>query len=162
MPEQTDPGFGPRLLELLEALLIPDWTNLIAFVPWLLMFGLVGPLLSLLVLYWLYVAIKAPRGRVRIDDPQPQPAALAADGTPAYPPSTPYCPTHQLVYPPSARECHIDGQELLVRCPVDEMVRVAGQQVCRSCGTRYELGASLSPVVVKRHGRPPEGGSAVA
>jgi hypothetical protein len=162
VPEQTDPGFGPRFLELLEALLIPDWTDLMAFVPFLLILGLVGPVLTLLVLYWLYVRISTPRGRVRVDDPAPVPARHAADGTPIYPPNTPYCQTHELVYPPTVRNCEIDGQELHVRCPVDEMTRVASQEVCRSCGTRYQLGASLAPVIVRRHGRPPEGGAAVA
>jgi hypothetical protein len=39
---------------------------------------------------------------------------------------------------------------------------VAGQQLCRTCGTRYQLGASMAPLVVRRRGRPPEGGAAVA
>jgi hypothetical protein len=51
---------------------------------------------------------------------------------------------------------------LYVRCPVDDMTRVASQDLCRVCGTRYQLGAALSPVVVQRSGRPPEGGAAVA
>jgi hypothetical protein len=87
---------------------------------------------------------------------------LAADGSYVYPANAPYCPTHHLVYPPQLRECAIDGEELLVRCPVDESVRVASQQLCRTCGTRYELGASLAPLVVRGRGRPPAGGAAVA
>lgn len=162
MPEETGHDFGTSLLELLEGLLIPDWGNLITFVPLLLILGVVGPLLTLLVLYWLVVSVRAPRGRVRTDEPAPVAAQHAADGTPIFPPNAPYCPTHELIYPATARECEIDGEDLLVRCPIDDMTRVASQQLCRACGTRYQLGASLAPVVVKRHGRPPDGGAAIA
>lgn len=132
------------------------------FLPWLLIFGLVGPALTLLLLYWLYVMIKAPRGRVRTGEPEPVPARHAADGTPIYPPNTPYCQRHELLYPPTQRTCEIDGEELHVNCPIDGTTRVASQQLCRGCGTRYQLGASMAPVVVRRHGRPPDGGAAVA
>ncbi|HUG47840.1 MAG TPA: hypothetical protein VMP67_05450 [Candidatus Limnocylindria bacterium] len=163
MPEEeTGQDFGTGVLELLEGLLIPDWGDLIAFVPLLLILGVVGPGLTLLVVYWLYVKLRAPRGRVRTDELQPTAAQHGADGTPVYPPNVPYCPTHELIYPANARECEIDGEELLVQCPVDSMTRVASQQLCRACGTRYQLGASLAPVVVKRHGRPPDGGAAIA
>jgi hypothetical protein len=150
------------VLELLEALLIPDWTDLIPFVPVLLILGVVGPALTLLVIYWLYVSIKAPRGRVRTAEPQPVPAEYGPDGTAVYPPNTPYCQRHELLYPPAARTCEIDREELLVNCPVDGTARVASQQLCRGCGTRYELGASMAPVVVRGHGRPPDGGAAIA
>ena len=163
MPEETaGTDFGTRVLELLEALLIPDWGDLIAFMPLLLILGVLGPALTLLLVYWLHVRIKTPRGRVRTDEPEPISASYAADGTPIYPPNTPFCPTHELIYPATAQTCEIDGEELLVRCPVDDTTRVAGQQLCRACGTRYQLGASLAPIVVKRHGRPPDGGAAIA
>ncbi len=163
MPEEeTATDFGSRLLELLEALLIPDWTDLMGLVPILLILGLLGPVLTLLVLYWLYMRISSRRGRVRTDDPEPLAAPTDANGNATYPPNIPYCQRHALLYPPTMRRCEIDGEELLVRCPVDGMIRVASQQVCRACGTRYELGASLAPVVVRRHGRPPDGGAAIA
>lgn len=146
----------------LQTILIPDWNGLMALVPILLIVGLIGPVLSLLVVYWLRVRLSNRRGRVRIDDPEPTAAPRGSDGEPIYPPSTPYCPTHALIHPPTATACTIDGEELLVRCPVDANVRVAGQQVCRACGTRYQLGASLAPLVVRRHGSPPEGGAAIA
>jgi hypothetical protein len=99
---------------------------------------------------------------VRIADPEPVEAVQLSDGSYDYPPNAPYCPTHNLIYPATARECPIDGEELQVRCPVDGSVRVASQQLCRTCGTRYQLGASLTPVVVGRRGTPPAGGAAVA
>ena len=149
-------------LEWLQTILIPDWNGLIQLLPILLILGVVGPGLTLLGLYWFYVVATSRRGKVRIDDVNPTPAERAADGTPAYPPNVPYCATHELLYPPTAKTCEIDGEELRVRCPVDDVVRVASQPICRSCGTRYELGASLAPIAVRRRGRPPAGGAAVA
>jgi len=146
----------------LQTIIIPDWSGLISLLPVLIILGVVGPALSLLAAYWVYVLASNRRGKVRIADPEPMPVPELSDGTYDYPPNAPYCPTHHLVYQPTARECPIDSEELQVRCPVDGSVRVASQQVCRTCGTRYQLGAALSPVVVTRRGAPPAGGAAIA
>jgi len=159
-PETVDPWTA--FLEWLQTILVPDWTGLINLMPLLLIFGVIGPALSLLAVYWLYVTFSTRRGKVRMDEPSPMPAERADDGSPIFPPNVPYCATHALIYPPNARECEIDHEDLLVRCPVDETVRVAGQSLCRTCGTSYKLGASLAPVVVRRRGRPPAGGAAIA
>jgi hypothetical protein len=159
-PTAVDPWTA--FLQWLSTILIPDWNGLIGLLPILLILGVVGPGLSLLALYWLYMRLGDRRGKVRFDDPQPTLIAANADGTYAYPANSPYCPTHHLVYPPTAHVCEIDRGDLLVRCPVDDTVRPAGQQLCRSCGTRYQLGASLAPIVVRRRGSPPAGGAAVA
>jgi hypothetical protein len=158
--EQVDPWTA--FLDWLATILIPDWNGLIQLLPLLLILGLIGPILSLLALYWLYVRATTRGGKVRIEEPQPEAAPLNADGTPAFPANVPYCISHALIYPQTRRECEIDGEELQVRCPVDDTVRVAGQQLCRTCGTRYQLGASLAPVVIRSHGRPPAGGAAIA
>ena len=161
MPEEPlDPWSA--FLDWLSTILIPDWGGLINLLPILLIVGVVGPGLTFLALYWFYHRARRRRGKVRTYEPEPVPAEQAGDGTWTYPANAPYCPTHHLVDPPTTRECPINGDELLVRCPVDDSVRVAGQQLCRTCGTRYELGASLAPLVVRRNGRPPEGGAAVA
>jgi hypothetical protein len=149
-------------LSWLSTILIPDWNGLIALLPILVILGVTGPGLTLLFLYWFYHRVTRRRGKVRHAEREPVAAPISADGTPTYPPNAPYCPTHRLVYPATARTCAVDGEELLVRCPIDETARPASQQLCRVCGTRYQLGASLSPVVVSRRGRPPEGGAAVA
>jgi hypothetical protein len=160
VPEQVDPWSA--FLEWLSTILIPDWNGLIGLLPILLILGVIGPGLSLLVLYWIYVRAREKRGRVRYDESQPTLIAANADGSFTYPANAPYCPQHHLVYPATAQGCEIDRADLLVRCPVDDTVRPAGQQLCRSCGTRYQLGASLAPVVVRRRGAPPAGGAAVA
>ena len=161
MPEQpVDPWTA--FLNWLQTILVPDWNGLIELLPILLILGVLGPGLTLLALYWMYVTFTSKRGKVRIEDRQPEPAPRAADGTPLFPPNVPYCPTHELLYPASYTSCEVDGEELSVRCPVDDTIRVAGQQLCRTCGTRYQLGASLAPVVVRRRGQPPAGGAAIA
>ncbi len=150
------------LLSLLEQLIIPDWGDLIGLLPLALVFGLIGPVLSLLALAWVHHRLTRRRGKVRIMDLEPVPASTDASGEILVGPNVPFCPRHALIYPPQATECHLDHEELMVRCPVDETLRIARQQVCRACGTKYVLGASQSPVTVRRTGRPPQGGAAVA
>jgi hypothetical protein len=159
-PTPVDPWTG--FLNWLSTILIPDWNGLINLLPILVIIGVTGPGLSLLALYWLYNRANEKSGKIRLDDPQPIAVAANADGTYSYPANVPYCQTHHLLYPPTARECEVSREDLLVRCPVDDTVRPAGQQLCRTCGTRYQLGASLTPVVVRRTGTPPAGGAAVA
>lgn len=149
-------------LSWLSTILIPDWNGLISLLPILVILGVTGPGLSLLMLYWLYHAFTDRRGRVRHAEREPVPAPVGDDGLTAYPANAPYCPTHELLYPANARNCSVDNEELLVRCPIDQTTRAASQSLCRVCGTRYQLGASLSPVVVSRQGQPPEGGAAIA
>lgn len=149
-------------LDWLSTILIPDWNGLIHVLPLLVIAGLTGPILSLLLVYWLYHVVIDRRGKVHIDELAPVPAERRPDGTPIFPANVPYCIEHELIYPATARRCDVDGDELTVRCPVDDTARTAGEQLCRVCGTRYQLGASLAPVTVRRTRRPPEGGAAVA
>ncbi len=160
MAQPVDPWTA--FLAWLQTIIIPDWNGLITLLPILIVLGVIGPALSLLAAYWVYVLASNRRGKVRTDEPMPVPADQLADGTYDYPPNVPYCPTHRLIYPATMRECPIDGEELRVRCPVDGSLRVAGQELCRTCGTRYQLGAALAPIVVSRRGAPPAGGAAIA
>ncbi len=159
-PTAVDPWTA--FLQWLQTIIVPDWGGLINLLPIFIIIGLTGPVLTLLVVYWVYVRTKSRRGHAHYDEPEPVPAPLDEDGEPLYPANQPYCPTHAIIYPAKARECTIDGGELMVRCPVDDTLRVASQQLCRTCGTRYKLGASMAPVVVRSHGKPPAGGAAVA
>ncbi len=159
-PTPVDPWTA--FLQWLQTIIVPDWGGLISLLPIFLIIGVVGPILSLLAAYWAYSTLTHRRGHTHFDEPQPIPAQLDSGGQPIFPPNQPYCPTHALIYPATARMCDVDGEELQVRCPVDGTLRVASQQLCRTCGTRYQLGAALAPVVIRSHGRPPEGGAAVA
>ncbi len=150
------------ILDFLSTIITPNWEELIALLPLFVLIGLVGPVLTLLMLYQLRVRLTSRHGRVQLAEPEPTPAPLGEDGLPNVPANVPYCSRHGLVYPLSARTCELDREELSVRCPIDDTVRVASQQLCRACGTKYVLGASRTAVMVRRTGRPPAGGAAAA
>ena len=63
------------LIDFLEPILIPDWRALLDLLPLLLLIGVVGPLLSLLVLGWFIYFVGKPRSRIPYQPPAPQPAA---------------------------------------------------------------------------------------
>lgn len=130
--------------------------------PFWIVLGVVGPILSLLMLAWVWHFLRKPRARVSMGEPEGTSAPLDADGLPAFPPNVPYCLEHAVIYPPSRTRCEIDGADLSVRCPVDGTVRDAAIETCDGCGTRYVLGAGLMPALVVRHAGPPAGGAAVA
>jgi hypothetical protein len=146
----------------LSKIVTPDWNGLIQLLPLFVVIGLLGPVLSLLMLYHLYHFMKRQRPRIRYAEPEPHAAPVGDDGQPIIPANVPYCSRHGLIYPLSATVCELDGEELSVRCPVDETVRVARQQLCRVCGTKYVLGASSAALTVQPVHRPPEGGAAAA
>jgi hypothetical protein len=149
-------------LDWLETVMVPDWTALIGLLPVFIVLGVLGPGLSLLVLYHLYHRFTRRKGRVRLAEIDARPAERDEAGEPIFPPNVPFCPTHALVHPPQDRSCAVDGEELSVLCPIDRAPRPASQQTCRTCGTKYVLGASNVALTVRRSGRPPEGGAAVA
>ncbi|HET7676943.1 MAG TPA: hypothetical protein VFK38_03755 [Candidatus Limnocylindrales bacterium] len=153
---------GGSLLLAIDFLIPDDWGFLIDLIPLLLIIGLIGPVLSLLALYWLYVRATTRSGRPRWSEAEPRPVERDAEGAPIVPVNEPYCPRDWVVYPPGATVCEVDRGELLVRCPVDGTSRTAGQQLCRACGTRYVLGASNRALAVRRRSGPPEGGAAAA
>jgi hypothetical protein len=150
------------VLQLIAPLLSPDWSWLVSIVPFLLVVGVIGPVLTLVVLGWLHNALVLRRGRVRYVDPGPQAPARDADGVSIVPANTPYCARDDLLFPARARICSVCREELIVRCPVDDAVRPASQPVCRACGTKYVLGAGLDPLTVRAAAGPPPGGAAVA
>ena len=149
-------------LDWLTTVLVPDWGELIALLPYVVAATIVGPLLTLLVLMWAWHLLTRRRGRVRRAEVQPEPALRLADGTVQFPPNVPYCEEHALIYPPRARLCEIDRADLMVACPVDGSVRAADIETCAACGTRFRLGASSSPIVVVSADGPPAGGAAIA
>ena len=149
-------------LDWLTTVIVPNWTELVNMLPFWIVLGVVGPILSLLLLAWTWHFLSKPRAHIQTGEPEAVRAPLGADGQPLFPVSTPYCLEHGLIYPSSRVRCEIDGTDLSVRCPVDGTVRDASVQTCTGCGTRYVLGASSAPALVARRAGPPEGGAAVA
>lgn len=158
--EATDPWTA--ILDQLSKVFVPDWSGLIALLPFLLIVGVLGPILSLLALAWVWHWLKARRARVSVAEPGPELAELDAGGQPVFPANVPYCGEHGLVFASSVVRCTVDGADLSVRCPVDHTVRDASTQTCTACGTRYVLGAASTSALVRRTVGPPPGGAAVA
>jgi hypothetical protein len=124
--------------------------------------GLVGPILTIVFLYWTYQQAKRPRFRVRSTETAPMPVPRGDAGLAIVPANVPYCSRDGLLHAARATTCTTCRDELSVRCPVDQTLRPVSQQTCSACGTRYVLGASDTALAVRRQGHPPEGGAAVA
>ena len=52
------------VIDFLQPILLPDWRALINLLPIFLVIGVVGPLLSLLVLGWVVYVLGKPRSRI--------------------------------------------------------------------------------------------------
>ncbi len=149
-------------LDFLQSIMVPDWNALISMLPLFLILGVVGPILSIMMLMQLWYLFHRRRGRVRRVEDEPIAAPLDTDGTPVFPPNVPFCEEHAVIYPAGQRRCEVDRAELSVRCPIDQTTRFASQDLCRVCGTRYGLGAASTGLTIRHGGRPPTGGAAVA
>ena len=149
-------------LDWLNTIVVPNWGELIALLPYVLVGTIVGPILTLILLMWVWHLLRRQGGHVRREEVRPVAAPRDADGRPVFPANVPYCPEHALLYPPRARTCDLDRADLVVACPVDGSLRAADIQTCAACGTTFKLGAATSPLVVATPDGPPEGGAAVA
>jgi hypothetical protein len=149
-------------LDWLGTVLVPSWGELIALLPIVVVGSIIGPIVTILVLMWLWYLLHRTGGRVHREEAQPVAAPLDDDGAAFFEPNTPYCEEHALIYPARATQCEIDRSDLSVICPVDGTVRDAAVQVCPACGTKYVLGATASSAVVTSSAGPPPGGAAVA
>ncbi|CAN5838723.1 hypothetical protein BH23CHL8_BH23CHL8_15810 [soil metagenome] len=149
-------------LEWLTNVLVPDWGGLIGLLPFLIIAGLVGPILTLVMLMWLWHLLHRRRGRIHLEEVHAVPAPVGEDGRPSFPVNVPYCEEHALLYPAREKHCQVDGTGLQVSCPVDGTVRAAEFQTCPACGTRFVLGATSASLMVASRSGPPEGGAAAA
>lgn len=69
------------LLEFVSRLVSPDWGALIGLLPLFVLVGVIGPLLSLIALRWVWYFLIKPRTRLRILEGTPA-APLEAVGPP--------------------------------------------------------------------------------
>lgn len=147
-----------HVIDFLTPILIPDWKALINLLPIFLVIGVVGPLMSLLVLGWFIYIVRKPRSRIPYADPQPRPAEIVA-GEPQYPTGEPYCTTDQLIYPFGAARCDVCHRDLAVVCPKCGTGREAWIDTCGTCGLVLKIN-HLVPAL--RPAGPPPGGAAAA
>jgi hypothetical protein len=145
-------------INLLQPLLIPDWRALIDLLPVLLLIGVVGPLLSLLMLGWVLYFLGKPRSRIPYQEPRPRPAELI-DGEPVYPAGEPYCAFNKLVFPSGTSRCSECERDLTVTCPKCGTGRQAWIDTCGTCGLVLKIDRTVPAL---RPAGPPPGGAAVA
>jgi hypothetical protein len=146
-----------NFLHAIEGFVIPDWGALIGLIPYLLVIGVVGPILSLIVLGWVIYGLTAPRRKVvYAEGPL---AAPIVNGEPVYPAGEPYCPYDGLIYPSGATNCERCQRELTLRCPRCDVGRPAHVLACGNCGLIVSV---AKRDLTLRPAGPPPGGAASA
>ena len=150
--------FWTDFLGFLSTIIIPDWTSVIALLPLLILIGVVGPILSIILLAWLGYGITKPRTKVTYEEGV-RVAPLNYLGEPIFPAGEPYCPNDGLIYPFGTTRCDRDQTPLSVRCPKCELVRDASVEACGNCGLVLKIEPRAMIVATDR---PPPGGAALA
>ncbi len=146
------------LLDLTSKLVIPDWGSLINLLPIFLVIGVLGPLVSLLVLVWFVYVVRKPRVHVTFEE-GPRAAPIGPDGRPEFPAGEPYCLADGLIYPSGTTRCPNDGSLLSVVCPKCGLGRTADIDTCGNCGLVLRI---VPRVRALRPAGPPPGGAAAA
>jgi hypothetical protein len=148
-----------QILRITAVFVTPNWGDVVGWLPLLLLVGVVGPLLTLIVVVWLYYQVRKPR--VRYEYPEPTRAAPRYQhGDAVYPTGEPHCPRDGLIYAAGTTRCNVCGDPLRVICPKCLVVRDAVDDTCGNCGLSF----TLKPVVrtARRTAGPPPGGAALA
>ena len=146
-----------QILDITAVFVIPEWGAWIGLLPVLLLVGVVGPILSLLVLAWLRYGLLRPKAKATFADAR-RAAPIGPDGRPVYPAGEPYSLAEGTIYEPGATRS-LSGDTLVVACPKCHLVRSAATDTCGNCGLAF----SLKPVTRSlRPASPPSGGAAAA
>ena len=147
------------ILDFLSKIIIPDWGGLIALLPLLILLGVIGPILSILMLSQLVYLIRRPQTSLRYAE-GPRQAELDAEGRPIFPIGLPHCLHEGLIYPSGVTRCATDGAELWVVCPMCGLGRTAAEKTCGNCG--LVLNVKNRPITIGPVAGPPPGGAAAA
>jgi hypothetical protein len=145
------------LLQFSAGIVTPDWGGLIGLLPILLLIGVVGPIVTVLILAWGHYGFHRPRARVAFADVR-RAAPLDADGQLLYPAGEPYSPSDGVIYEPGAT-VSASGEDLLVACPKCGLVRAAAITMCGNCGLSFTLQPTTRSL---RPAAPPPGGATAA
>ena len=144
-------------IQFTSLLVVPDWGSLVNLLPIFLLIGVVGPIVTLLMLAWFIYVVRKPRLKVAFADTR-RLAPLDADGQPVYPAGEPYSPRERTIYEPGATRSE-SGEDLVVACPKCGLVRKASEDVCGNCGLSFTLTPTIRSI---RRAGPPPGGAAAA
>ncbi|MBI3748499.1 MAG: hypothetical protein HY262_06610 [Chloroflexi bacterium] len=148
-----------QILQVTSMFVIPDWGQVIAALPVVIVLGLVAPFLTFLALGTLIYLARKPRVSVRFEE-GPRVAEIGADGRPIFPIGLPYCRRDRLVYPSGALRCERCRDDLAVICPMCSLGRSALIDTCANCG--LVLKVKRRAVAVRASAGPRPGGAAVA
>jgi hypothetical protein len=143
------------LLDLMSRIVIPDWGAIIALLPVFLVIGVLGPIMSIVVLVY---SGRPPRPRPRFHEGA-LPAPIGADGKPVFPTAEPFCFRDGLIYPTGVQECDVCGDELSLICPKCRVAREVSIAACGNCGLALRLEPRPRALV---SAGPPSGGAAAA
>ena len=146
------------IIDFLTPILIPDWRALVDLLPVFLLIGVVGPLLSLLILGWFVYVVSKPRSRIPYKDPEPRLAEIVG-GRPFYPAGEPYCATDRLILPFGLTRCPTCDRDAAVICPKCGTGRQAWVDTCGTCGLVLQIDQTVPAL---RPAGPPPGGAAAA
>jgi hypothetical protein len=152
-------GFWNTILDIMKMFVIPDWTSVIGLLPLMIFLGIVGPLVTFLVLGILIYQVAKPRTKIRTEE-GPEVAQIGADRQPIFPPGLPYCRRDGLVYPSGSLRCERCRDELAVICPMCGLGRPAQIDTCTNCG--LVLKVRPRAVLVGPKTGPKPGGAAAA
>ena len=150
--------FWNSLLDFTSQFILPDWGGLIGLLPIFLVIGVLGPILSLLLLAHLIYFLRKPRAPLA-EPPGPVVAPIGDDGRAVFPSGEPFCSRDGLIYPPGATRCETCGQPLAVRCPKCDVARAAAIDTCGNCGLVLKVRPQNQVI---RATPPPPGGRAAA
>ncbi len=142
-------------IEFTSQFVIPDWGELIGLLPVFLIIGVVGPLLTIIILFWVRYWILKPRVSAGYADTR-RLAAIGDDGQPIFPAGEPYSLSERMIYESGATRSE-SGDELLVACPKCGLVRSAAIDTCGNCGLSFTI---TPPTRTIRPAAPPPGGRA--
>ena len=148
-----------QALGLIAKVVSPDWGSLVGLLPLFLLIGVIGPLVTILALLWMYYFVRRPRTRVRFVE-GPRLAAIAGDGLPLFPPGEPYDVRTGLIYPPGTTQ-NDAGELLSVTCPMCTIARTADVTTCHNCGLVLKVDRRVAVRALQPAG-PPPGGAAAA
>ena len=148
-----------QILQVTALFVTPDWSFVISLLPIIVLLGLVGPLLTGLVLgTGAYLASK-PRTKVAFEE-GPRLAEIGPGGEPVFPVGLPHCRRDALIFPSGTLRCDRCHDELAVICPMCGLGRSALIDTCSNCG--LVLKVKTRAVAVRTTAGPKPGGAAAA
>ena len=149
------------ILETMSLFVIPDWNAIIGLLPILIFLGVVGPLITFMMLGIVVYQVRKPRVKGVAFEEGPTVAQLGGDGQPIFPPGLPHCRRDALIYPSGTDRCERCHEELAVICPMCGLGRPAVIDTCTNCGLVLKVNPR-AVVLRSTPAGPKPGGAAVA